>query len=149
MVAAVGAVVPMEAAEAADITVEEEGTRVIAAVAVLTGAPAEQLRAHSQGRALMGIAATHTVRGLTARMAADLRQAQRRVVPARLCRRGTPATLEIWVTAAPETPLRGIADQPRHQHSLAIQDRRQQVLDQPSVEIAEAGQPVRLRDHPA
>src|ERR1700691_4353139 len=117
MVAAVGAVVPMEAAEAADITVEEEGTRVIAAVSVLTGAPAEQLRAHSQGRALMGIAATHTVRGLTARMAADLRQAQRRVVPARLCRRGTSAKLGIWGNAAPETPLRGIADQPRHQHS--------------------------------
>ena len=140
MGAAVGAVVPMEAAEAADITVEEEGTRVIAAVAVLTGAPAEQLRAHSQGRALMGIAATHTVRGLTARMAAGLRQVQRRVVPARLCQRGTPATLEIWVTAAPETPQRGIVDQLRHQHSRGIRDRHQQVLGRPSVEIAEAGQ---------
>src|SRR6202050_4595280 len=94
MGAAVGAVVPMEAAEAADITVEEEGTRVIAAVAVLTGAPAEQLRAHSQGRALMGIAATHTVRGLTARMAADLRQAQRRGGSARLFHAGTPANPE-------------------------------------------------------
>lgn len=141
MGAAVGAVVSTEAAEAAGITAEEGGTRVIAAVAdVLTGVPAEQLRAHFQGRALMGIAATHTVRGLTARMAADLRQAQRRVVPARLCRRGTPATLEIWVTAAPETPLREIVDQLRHQHSRGIPDQHQQVLGQPSVEIAELGQ---------
>jgi hypothetical protein len=138
MGAAVGAVVPMEAAEAVDTTAEEGGTRVIAAVAdVLTGVPAERLRAHSQGRALTGIAATHTVRGLTARMAADLQQAQRRVVPARLCRRGTP---EIRATAAPETPLQGIVDQLRHQHSRGIRDRHQQVLGQPSVEIAEAGQ---------
>src|ERR1700691_2722584 len=104
MGAAVGAVVSTEAAEAADITAEEGGTRVIAVVAdVLTGVPAEQLRDHSQRRALMGIAATHTVRGPTARMAADLRQVQRRVVPARLCRPGTPA---IRATAAPETPQR-------------------------------------------
>ena len=141
MGAAVEAVVPMEAAEAADITAEEGGTRVIAAVAdVLTGVPAEQLRAHSQGRALMGIAATHTVRGLTARMAADLRQVQRRVVPARLCRRGTPAALGIRVTAAPETPLRGIVDRLGHQHSRGIPDRHQQAHVQPWAEIAEAGQ---------
>jgi hypothetical protein len=141
MGAAVGAVASTVAAVAAGITAEEGGTRVIAAVAdVLTGVPAEQLRAHSQGLALMGIAATHTVRGLTARMAAGLRQVQRRVVPARLCQRGTPATLEIWVTVAPETPQRGIADRLRHQHSLAMQDRHQQVLGQPWAEIAEAGQ---------
>jgi hypothetical protein len=125
-------VVPMEAAEEADTTAEAGGTRVIAAVAdVLTGVPAEQLRAHSQGRALMGIAATHTVRGLTARTAADRRQVQRRVVPAPLCRRGTPATLEIWATAAPETPLRGIVAQLRPQHSRGIRDQHQQVLGQP------------------
>ena len=132
MGAAVEAVVSTEAAEAADTTAEEGGTRVIAAVAdVLMGVPAAQLRAHSQGRALMGIAATHTVRGLTARMAADLRQAQRRVVPARLCRRGTPATLEIWVTAAPETPLRGIVDRLGHQHSRGTRDQHQQAHVQP------------------
>ena len=83
--AAVGAVVSTEAAEAAGITAEEGVTRVIAVVAdVLTGVPAEQLRAHFRGRALMGIAATHMAEDLTAHTAADLRQGQRRVVPARL-----------------------------------------------------------------
>ncbi|MGA2900560.1 MAG: hypothetical protein ABSF40_10070 [Candidatus Acidiferrales bacterium] len=85
MGAAVGAVVSTEAAEAAGITAEEGVTRVIAVVAdVLTGVPAEQLRAHFRGRALMGIAATHMAEDLTAHTAADLRQGQRRVVPARL-----------------------------------------------------------------
>ena len=85
MGAAVAAVVSTEAAEAAGITAEEGVTRVIAVVAdVLTGVPAEQLRAHFRGRALMGIAATHMAEDLTAHTAADLRQGQRRVVPARL-----------------------------------------------------------------
>jgi hypothetical protein len=92
MGAAVGAVVSTEAAEAdsmeaavARITAEEGGTRVIAAVAdVLTGVPAEQLRAHFQGRALMGTGATHMADDLTVHTAADLRQGQRKVVPARL-----------------------------------------------------------------
>ena len=150
MGAAVGAVVSTEAAEAAGITAEEGVTRVIAVVAdVLTGVPAEQLRAHFRGRALMGIAATHMAEDLTAHTAADLRQGQRKVVPVLLCRRGIPATLETRVTAAPETQRRRIVGQPRHQHFLAIQGRHQQVLDQPSVEKAPAGQRVRLRGHRA
>jgi hypothetical protein len=158
MEAAVAAVVSTEEAVVADsmeaavarTTAAEAGTRVMAAVAdVLTDVPAEQLRAHFQGRALMGIGATHMADDLTVHTAADLRQGQRKVVPALLCRREIPATLETRVTAAPETQRRRIVAQPRHQHSLAIQDRHQQVLDQPSVEIAEAGQRVRRRDHRA
>jgi hypothetical protein len=151
MEAAVAAVVSTEEAVVADsMEAAVARTRVMAAVAdVLTDVPAEQLRAHFQGRALMGIGATHMADDLTVHTAADLRQGQRKVVPALLCRREIPATLETRVTAAPETQRRRIVAQPRHQHSLAIQDRHQQVLDQPSVEIAEAGQRVRRRDHRA
>ncbi len=139
--AAVAAVDSTEGAAVARITAAEGGTRAIAGVPdVLTDVPAEQLRAHFQGRALMGIGATHMADDLTVHTAADLRQGQRKVVPAPLCRRGIPATLETWVTAAPETQRRRIVVQPRHQHSLAIQDRHQQVHVQLSVEIAEAGQ---------
>jgi len=151
MEAAVAAVVSTEEAVVADsMEAAVARTRVMAAVAdVLTDVPAEQLRAHFQGRALMGIGATHMADDLTVHTAADLRQGQRKVVPALLCRREIPPTLETRVTAAPETQRRRIVAQPRHQHSLAIQDRHQQVLDQPSVEIAEAGQRVRRRDHRA
>ncbi len=114
MEAEVGAVVSTEAAAVgstaaavARITAAEGGTRVIAAAADdLTGVPAEQLRAHFRGRELMGIAATHMADDLTVHTAADLRQGQRKVVPALLCRRGIPATLETRVTAAPETQRR-------------------------------------------
>jgi hypothetical protein len=133
------AVVVDSTAVVARITAEEGDARVMAEVAdVPTGVPAAQLRAHSQDRALMEIAATHMADGLTARTAADLLLERRRVVPA-LCRHEILATLETLVIAAPETPLRRIVDQPRHQLSLAMQDRPPQVLVRPSLEIAEAG----------
>lgn len=100
------AAVGSTAAAVARITAAEGGTRVIAAADDLTGVPAEQLRAHFRGRELMGIAATHMADDLTVHTAADLRQGQRKVVPALLCRRGIPATLETRVTAAPETQRR-------------------------------------------
>lgn len=69
-------------AAVARITAAEGGTPVIARVAdVHTGVPVGQLRAHFQGRALMGIAATHMADVLMARTAADLRRELRRVVP--------------------------------------------------------------------
>lgn len=126
-------VVDSTEAAVAHITAEEGGARVMAAVVdVLTAAQAERHLAHFQGRALMGIAATHMAAGLMARTAADLRQCrlrarasvQRRAALARLRRRATRATLELQITVGPEPQLRGIVRLRLPLHSLEIQDRR-------------------------